>query len=96
MSDDKGIRIYRDGDQWCALRGPNLQEGESGFGPTPEAALRDLQIIEIRQAEYAQICSLVQARCNGGWRTCGQCPFLTDDRCDRDEIRKLVSSEGLR
>ena len=95
MSDDQEIRIFPDGDWWCALRGPNLQEGESGFGPTPEAALRDLQTIEIRQAEYDQILPLIQASCNGGWRTCVRCPFLTDDRCDRHEIRKLVSSEGL-
>ena len=95
MTDGQEIRLFRDGDQWCALRGPDLQEGESGFGPTPEAALRDLQIIEIRQAEYDQIFSLVQARCKCGWRTCGQCPFLTDDRCVRDEIRKLVSLGGL-
>lgn len=93
--DDREIRISLDGDQWCALRGPDLQEGESGFGATPEAALRDLQIIEIRQAEYDQILSLVQASCNGGWRRCGRCPFLTDDRCDRNEIRRLVSPGAL-
>lgn len=29
MADDQEIRIYRDGDQWCALRGPDLQEGVS-------------------------------------------------------------------
>jgi len=40
--DDQEIRISLDGNQWCALRGANLQEGESGFGPTPAAALADL------------------------------------------------------
>jgi len=24
---DEEIRIFKDGDQWCALRGPDLQEG---------------------------------------------------------------------
>lgn len=38
----KEIRIFRDGDRWCALCGPDLQEGESGFGDTPRAALADL------------------------------------------------------
>ena len=39
MTDDQEIRIFPDGDQWCALRGPDLHEGESGFGATPEEAL---------------------------------------------------------
>lgn len=30
--------VTRDGDQWCALYGPDLQEGVCGFGPTPAAA----------------------------------------------------------
>ena len=38
--------VYRpslapDGDQWSALYGENLAVGVSGFGPTPEAAMRD-------------------------------------------------------
>lgn len=40
--DDQEIRISLDGSQWCALRGEDLQTGEAGFGPTPEAALADL------------------------------------------------------
>lgn len=31
--------LKRDGDQWCALYGENLQEGVSGFGPTPDMAM---------------------------------------------------------
>jgi hypothetical protein len=42
MADDQEIRLFRDGDQWCALRGGDLQEGVSGFGLTPEAALMEL------------------------------------------------------
>jgi len=34
------IKIYKDGDQWCALDGINLQEGTAGFGYTPFEALR--------------------------------------------------------
>lgn len=33
------IRVYLDGDQWCALRGENLQSGDACFGDTPLAAL---------------------------------------------------------
>jgi len=32
-------RLYRDGDQWCALYGENLQDGCAGFGDTPEEAM---------------------------------------------------------
>jgi hypothetical protein len=31
--------LSADGDQWCALLGDNLQEGVSGFGDTPAAAM---------------------------------------------------------
>lgn len=29
-----GVRVFRDGDQWCALFGQNIQEGCAGFGAT--------------------------------------------------------------
>jgi len=31
--------LTKDGDQWCALHGKNLQEGIAGFGSTPALAL---------------------------------------------------------
>ena len=36
------IKLYVDGDQWCALLGENLQEGQAGFGKTPADALNEL------------------------------------------------------
>ena len=33
--------VAPDGDQWCALYGPDIMEGVCGFGDTPEAAMRD-------------------------------------------------------
>lgn len=33
------IRVFEDGNQWCALRGENLQEGEAAFGDTPMQAI---------------------------------------------------------
>jgi hypothetical protein len=35
---DGGVRCEKDGDQWCCLCGPNLQEGIAGFGDTPDLA----------------------------------------------------------
>lgn len=33
------IKVYLDGNEWCALLGKDLQEGLAGFGKTPAAAL---------------------------------------------------------
>lgn len=33
--------LLKDGDQWCALYGPSIQEGVSGFGDTPEKAMQE-------------------------------------------------------
>ncbi len=33
-------RLYKRGQTWVVLLGPNLQEGIAGFGPTVESALR--------------------------------------------------------
>ena len=33
-------KVYKDGNQWCALLGDNLQEGVCGFGESPDAATR--------------------------------------------------------
>lgn len=33
------IKVFRDGDQICALMGVNLQEGAAGFGNSVEEAL---------------------------------------------------------
>jgi hypothetical protein len=38
----KEIRVYRDGDAWCALVGDDLQSGIAEFGVSPEAAVRHL------------------------------------------------------
>jgi len=39
-----GVRIFRDGDQWCAVYPDfvNLQESLAGFGDTPAAARKAL------------------------------------------------------
>jgi hypothetical protein len=36
------IRLDKDGDQWCALLGVNLQEGMAGFGDTKAEAIIEL------------------------------------------------------
>jgi len=33
--------LSRDGNQWCALYGENIQEGVCGFGDSPELAMQD-------------------------------------------------------
>jgi len=39
-----GIKVKKDGDQYCALVGENLQEGIAGFGVTPASALMNLML----------------------------------------------------
>jgi len=34
------IKVYEDGNEWCALAGDNLQEGVCGFGAEPVEAMR--------------------------------------------------------
>lgn len=34
---------FKDGDQWCALYGEDLQAGIAGFGNTPFLAMEDLR-----------------------------------------------------
>ena len=31
--------LFRDGNQWCALLGENIQDGVVGFGDSPDAAM---------------------------------------------------------
>lgn len=33
------IQVFKDGNQWCAMIGPNLQEGIAGFGDVPSEAV---------------------------------------------------------
>lgn len=40
--EDTVVQVFKDGDQWCALLGSNLQEGTAGLGDTPADALRQL------------------------------------------------------
>ncbi len=42
------IKVFQDGDQFCALVGKDLQTGSAGFGDTPTQALRRLvQLMEV-------------------------------------------------
>lgn len=36
----KKPRVFKYGDQWCALYGENIQEGVCGFGVSPEEACK--------------------------------------------------------
>jgi hypothetical protein len=38
------IRVFKDGNQWCALLGENLQEGRAGFGNTKSLAIAELAV----------------------------------------------------
>ena len=37
-------RLFKDGDQWCALLGENIQEGVTAFGKTPQEAMHNFDL----------------------------------------------------
>lgn len=48
------ITVQQDGDQWCALTGPNLQDGVAGFSYSIPMALRELADALETQAANAE------------------------------------------
>lgn len=42
-------KLFPDGNQWCALLGPNLQEGVCGFGNTPADAATAFDLAWLNQ-----------------------------------------------
>ena len=38
-------RVFRDGNEWCALYGDNIQEGVAGFGAFPAAAISNFNAV---------------------------------------------------
>jgi|WetSurMetagenome_2_1015567.scaffolds.fasta_scaffold99553_1 hypothetical protein len=42
MDEEIIIRLFPDGDAWCALIGENIEEGICGFGSIPPEALEAL------------------------------------------------------
>lgn len=76
--------ISADGTMWCALLGENLQEGVSGFGDTPDAAMRafDVAFNSGRTPTAVRL-----AKAGGpypGCRTPEQCNAT--GRCPRDPV----------
>lgn len=64
---------------WCALVGPNLQEGEAGFGRSPTAALEQLlnkpEVWELTpHAAYEMQCD----RCGHEWVAVAPYPVDAD------------------
>lgn len=37
-------RVFRDGNEWCALFGDNIEDGVAGFGNSPDVATRDFDV----------------------------------------------------
>ena len=43
-------KLSKDGNQWCALYGENLQEGVAGFGDSPDKAMRSFDAAWISES----------------------------------------------
>ena len=48
-------RVFIDGDKWCALYGDNIQDGVSGFGSSPEEAMRDFNSSFVKKLGNSEI-----------------------------------------
>lgn len=100
MSDDQEIRIFLDGNMWCALRGQDLQVGESGFGETPKAALAGLlgMTDEGTSPPLEQYCPLLTDPSDGGALPClgAECAWrdVERDKCSIVTIAAAASSRG--
>lgn len=52
VESDLTVRIFMDGDMWCALAGQNIQEGTVGFGPSPALAVAEfLKVLDAEDSE---------------------------------------------
>ena len=49
------IQLTWDGNKFCALAGPNLVEGISGFGDSAHEALRDLADNLVRESVWIEV-----------------------------------------
>jgi len=50
------INLHKDGNRWCALLGPDLQAGVSGWGCSPKDALDELlHVIEIAGLKLREV-----------------------------------------
>ena len=47
-----GVQVYKDGDQWCAVKADfiNLQESYAGFGDSPQTAFNELEKAAAQEA----------------------------------------------
>lgn len=75
------MRVYRDGDQWCAVRDDfvNLQESPAGFGEEPQGAIDELLSSIERGLVFMCTCGN-----NGGgdcW-ACGELCLLAPETID--------------
>jgi len=58
MADEMTVRVFPDGDEICALVGPNLMTGTAGFGTDASSALRALaQQLDLQQRESKHLAS---------------------------------------
>lgn len=47
-------KLYKDGNEWCALYGENTQEGVCGFGPSPAKAAYAFDVAWNREESAAE------------------------------------------
>lgn len=96
VSQENPIKVYPDGNFWCALIGDDLQQGLSGFGKSPEAAIARLFDQELAQEVLPHAVTPLNCPCcHYGWVAVH--PFPTEGRwhCPQCEQPFQQSVEAL-
>lgn len=60
-----GLRPYRDGNSWCVLYGPDIQEGICAFGNTPEGSIEAFDLAMVNSEGSQQLPSIKKEKKDG-------------------------------
>ena len=85
------MRIFKDGDQWCALQGgKNIQNGIAVFADTKEEA----KLEYYRRFRFDRLCQLLRTPPKFSGETLGRFIELADFEglCEEEEVRRVITA----
>lgn len=85
------IKVFRDGDSWCALLGENLQEGRAAFGKKPSEAMLFLEL----QLDNDEALNTIQALILAAERCADQLEQVGDHRKDGVYVRDVRDTVAI-
>jgi predicted Zn-ribbon and HTH transcriptional regulator len=84
MDPDAQVRIFKDGNMWCAVRDPfiNLQESDAGFGEKEVDALQELKKAEM-VTEHKRREGVRRFKCNNCGTVFDRINTMNQPACNR-------------